>query len=153
VSEKMDDAGCFFCAAALDPEDPERLVVHLEGDHIVMLNRYPYTNGRLIVAPREHLDDPRRSSQEAQASFWRLVLEAQRVLREVYGPDGLNLGMNLGTAAGAGVPGHYHLHLVPRWHGDTNFASVVGGVRVIPEDLQGTWRRVRDAFARPGGTE
>jgi ATP adenylyltransferase len=150
VSERTDREGCFFCAAALDPDDAERLVVHVERDHIVMLNRYPYTNGHLMVAPREHLDDPRESTPEASASFWCLVLEAQRVLRDLYRPDGLNLGMNLGSAAGAGVPGHYHFHLVPRWSGDTNFASVVGGVRLIPEDLHATWQRVRDAFAGAG---
>jgi ATP adenylyltransferase len=147
VSERIEDDGCFFCAAALQPDDPERLVVRLGRDHLVMLNRYPYTNGHLMVAPREHLDDPRESSSEARAAFWTLVLEAQDVLSGLYRPDGLNLGMNVGQAAGAGVPGHYHLHLVPRWNGDTNFASVVGGVRLIPEDLHSTWQRVRAAFA------
>lgn len=147
VSERIEDAGCFFCAAALQPDDPERLVVHLGRDHLVMLNRYPYTNGHLMVAPREHLDDPRKSSAEARSDFWALVLEAQEVLSGLYRPDGLNLGMNVGQAAGAGVPGHYHFHLVPRWNGDTNFASVVGGVRLIPEDLHATWQRVRSAFA------
>lgn len=150
VSERIEEEGCFFCAAAAEPDDPERLVVRVAGEHFVMLNRYPYTNGHLLVAPREHLDDPRRSALDERAAFWRLVLEAQDVLHRLYRPDGMNLGMNLGGAAGAGVPGHYHFHLVPRWSGDTNFASVVGGVRLVPEDLGATWEKVREAFESAG---
>jgi ATP adenylyltransferase len=147
VSESSGDPGCFFCAASADPDDPERLVVHLTTRFLVMLNRYPYTNGHLMVAPREHLSDPRVSGPEDHAAFWGLVLRTQEVLDRCYHPDGFNFGMNLGRAAGAGVPEHYHFHVVPRWSGDTNFASVVGGVRLIPEDLHSTREKLRALFA------
>jgi ATP adenylyltransferase len=87
-----------------------------------------------MIAPREHLASPEQASAGCRAELWPTVLEAQRVLRELYSPDGFNIGMNVGAAAGAGVPDHFHLHVVPRWAGDTNFMSVVGGVRLVPED-------------------
>jgi ATP adenylyltransferase len=140
--------GCFFCDASRDPDDPERLVVFKGAHHLVMLNRHPYSNGHLMVAPVAHLASPSESSAEAQVEFWPLVLESRRVLEEAYRPHGFNLGMNLGRPAGAGVPDHYHFHVVPRWEGDTSFMSVVGGVRLVPEDLRSVWHRLRQLFAR-----
>ena len=151
VSSSKPVPSCFFCDAAAEPDDPDRLVVHRSPHHLVMLNRYPYTNGHLMVAPREHLADPSEASEEARSELWPLTLTARRVLERAYAPDGLNLGMNLGSAAGAGVPDHFHLHLVPRWNGDTNFASVVGEVRLVPEALDSTRRRLRELFAADGG--
>jgi ATP adenylyltransferase len=141
-------SGCFFCAAAGQPDDPEGLVVHATPHHIVMLNLHPYANGHVMVAPREHWASPLESGGAAQAEFWPLVLRCQRVLQEAYKPHGLNMGINIGSPAGAGVPGHYHFHLVPRWNGDTNFMTVLAEVRLIPEDLRQSRERLRALFAR-----
>ncbi|HEY2294313.1 MAG TPA: HIT domain-containing protein [Thermoanaerobaculia bacterium] len=141
-------SGCFFCDAGRHPDDPGGLVVHCGRHHLVMLNLHPYSNGHLMVAPLEHHASPQESSPEARAEFWPLVLKVQRVLAKAYNPQGLNLGMNLGTPAGAGVPGHFHFHLVPRWAGDTNFMTVLAEVRLIPEDLRQSRERLRALFAR-----
>jgi ATP adenylyltransferase len=138
---------CFFCAAARAPEDPGSLVVHRRRHHLVMLNLHPYTNGHVMIAPLAHLASPLASDAEGRAEFWPLVLRTQRVLEAAYQPDGFNLGMNLGRSAGAGVPGHYHFHVVPRWQGDTNFMSVVADVRLVPEDLASSRERLRRLFA------
>src|SRR5512135_841947 len=127
---------CFFCAAAREPEREDGLVVHVAKHHLVMLNLHPYTNGHLMVAPLAHHASPEQVCEAARAELWPLVLAAQRVLQRAFAPQGFNLGMNLGRAGGAGVPGHYHFHVVPRWEGDTNFMSVVGSVRVVPDDLR-----------------
>jgi ATP adenylyltransferase len=139
---------CFFCAAAARPDDPDGLVVHTGRHHLVMLNLHPYASGHLMVAPLEHLSSPLDSGEEARQEFWPLVLETQRVLAEAYRPHGFNLGMNLGAPAGAGVPGHFHFHLVPRWKGDTNFMTVLADTRVVPEDLRQARDRLRALFAR-----
>jgi len=141
------EEGCFLCAAAREPDDPERLVVHLSAHHLVMLNRHPYTNGHLMIAPLRHLGSPCEATREEAAELWPLALECQRVLAADCEPDGFNLGINLGTAAGAGVPDHFHFHVVPRWGGDTNFMGVVAGVRMVPQALDDTRRRLRERFA------
>ena len=143
--------GCFFCQGASAPDDPERLVVHVARHHLVMLNRHPYTNGHLMVAPLAHVASPAACGAEARAEFWSTVLLAQRVLEMAYQPNGMNMGMNLGRSAGAGVPDHFHFHLVPRWHGDTNFMTAIGDLRLVPEDLGGTWERLRPLFVREVG--
>jgi ATP adenylyltransferase len=150
ITEKPAADDCFFCAAAQDPRaplDPEGLVVARAGHHLVMLNRHPYSNGHLMVAPLAHLASPQEEDEAARAEFWPLVLTAQRVLERAYAPHGFNLGMNLGAPAGAGVPGHFHFHLVPRWAGDTNFMTVLAEVRLVPEDLRETRERLRALFS------
>jgi ATP adenylyltransferase len=140
---------CFFCAAARDPgavDDPEGLVVAKTDHHLVMLNLHPYASGHLMVAPLLHLASPQEEDEAARAAFWPLVLRAQRLLAEAYSPHGFNLGMNLGKPAGAGVPGHFHFHLVPRWTGDTNFMTVLAEVRLVPEDLGQARLRLRALF-------
>jgi ATP adenylyltransferase len=139
--------GCFLCRAVDDPDDPDRLVVYVARHHLVVLNRHPYSNGHLMVAPRAHLAHPEDQEQQAAAELWPLVLLSRQVLQEQYGPDGMNLGMNLGKTAGAGVPDHFHLHLVPRWEGDTNFMTAIGGTRLVPEDLRHSWEQLRSRFA------
>lgn len=140
--------GCFFCQAAASREQADSLVVWRGEHHLVILNRYPYTNGHLMIAPLEHLADPRLSSPEARAEFWPLVLECQSVLSSVYSPDGFNMGLNLGSAGGAGVPSHYHFHVVPRWEGDTNFMTVLGGVRLVPEEPAQVAEKLRPLFEK-----
>ncbi len=147
ITRKSEEEGCFFCAAAAALDDPERLVVFATAHHLVLLNRHPYTNGHLMVAPLEHVASPRDASAGARAELWPLVLATQGVLEADLAPEGFNLGLNHGRAAGAGVPGHYHFHVVPRWKGDTNFMGVVGGVRIVPQALDDSWRRLRRGFS------
>ena len=146
ITKSAETSGCFFCAAARHPDDPDGLVVATAEHHLVMLNLHPYSNGHLMVAPLAHLASPQESGEGARAEFWPLVLKSQRVLAAAYQPHGFNLGMNLGTPAGAGVPGHYHFHVVPRWNGDTNFMTVLAGVRLLPEDLRRTRERLQALF-------
>lgn len=150
ITQKPPDSGCFFCDAARRPDDPEGLVIAAARHHLVMLNLHPYSNGHLMVAPLEHFASPQESGEEARAEFWPLVLKCQRVLQEAYSPHGFNMGINLGTPAGAGVPGHYHFHIVPRWNGDTNFMTVLAGVRLVPEDLRQSRERLRALFESEG---
>jgi ATP adenylyltransferase len=112
----------------------------------VLLNRYPYTNGHLMVAPYEHLARLSDSEPETLNELISTVARGEKILIDSYRTDGLNIGVNLGSAAGAGVEDHYHVHLVPRWSGDTNFMTVAGGVRVVPEDLSVTRRRLAPLF-------
>jgi ATP adenylyltransferase len=148
ITANSADPGCFLCAAACCPDGPDSLVVHCARHHLVMLNLHPYSNGHLMVAPLEHLASPHESGPEAQAELWPLVLKCQRLLTAAYNPHGFNLGMNVGSSAGAGVPGHFHFHIVPRWTGDTNFMTVLAEVRLIPEDLRQSRERLRALFAR-----
>jgi ATP adenylyltransferase len=139
--------GCIFCAA-IDAVAQSPLVVHRGTACYVILNLYPYNNGHLMVVPNRHFASLEAASQDELAELMGLTRVAEMALREVYRPDGLNVGINLGKAAGAGVLDHLHVHLVPRWSGDTNFMSVVGDVRVLPEDLAQTAGRLRPAFER-----
>jgi ATP adenylyltransferase len=148
TSSTENGEGCFFCAAARNPDDPDGLVVHTSRHHLVMLNLHPYSNGHIMVAPLEHQSSPVESGEEAVSEFWPLVLRCQRILQEAYAPHGFNLGMNLGKPAGAGVPGHFHFHLVPRWTGDTNFMTVLAEVRLVPEGLRESRERLKALFVR-----
>ena len=129
-------------------DDAARLVIHKARHHLVMLTLHPYSNGHIMVAPFEHLASPQESSEGAREEFWPLVLKCQRVLESAYAPHGFNMGINLGTPAGAGVPGHYHFHVVPRWSGDTNFMTVLAEVRLVPEDLGRSRERLQALFAK-----
>jgi len=138
---------CFLCAAAQASEEPERLVVHRTAHHLVLLNRHPYSSGHLMVAPLVHAGCPEMAAPAARAELWPLVLRVRAVLERAYAPDGFNLGINLGSAAGAGVPGHFHFHVVPRWRGDSNFMAAIGDVRLVPEDPLAARERLRRLFA------
>lgn len=141
--------GCVFCRAERSRDDREALVVARGRTHFVILNKYPYNNGHLMIVPRRHLASPSEATAAARAEMMDLLVRAEAALCVAYRPSGLNLGMNLGRAAGAGIEGHYHLHLVPRWDGDTNFMTVAHSTRVIPEALETTWQRLSDLLARP----
>jgi ATP adenylyltransferase len=138
--------GCVFCKAlqAADAPSGESLVIYRARHNFVILNLYPYNNGHIMVVPNAHLSAPSVSTPEQRAEMMELAVAGEGVLREAYQPDGFNLGMNLGRAAGAGIESHFHLHIVPRWSGDTNFMTVMAGTRVIPEDL----RKTRDTLKR-----
>jgi ATP adenylyltransferase len=143
ASEKP-SPGCIFCIANHDPsEDESRLVVYRGDENFVMLNRYPYTSGHLMIAPYVHIGRLTEASKAATDEMMDLAKRCERALREVYQPEGFNLGMNLGQVAGAGVADHIHLHILPRWGGDTNFMSTVADTRVLPEDLAMTYENLR----------
>lgn len=145
VSDKQDT--CIFCEAAASVDDAKALVVHRGKRVFVLLNRYPYTNGHIMVAPLAHEAWFSDSGAETLTELITTVAKAQKLLVAAFRTDGLNVGVNFGAAAGAGVPGHYHVHVVPRWAGDTNFMTVAAGVRVVPEDLATTQRRLAALFA------
>jgi ATP adenylyltransferase len=147
VTKTGDPGECVFCAAAQATSDRESLVVRRAERNLVILNRFPYTSGHIMVVPYEHVSSLEELSDEALVEMIRLAREAEKHLRVLYRPDGLNFGINLGKSAGAGIAGHVHLHAVPRWTGDTNFMTVVGETRVLPEDLAVTWERLSQAFA------
>jgi ATP adenylyltransferase len=138
--------GCIFCIAATAEDPRETLTLHRDGRALVMLNRYPYTNGHLMVAPVAHESRLFESTEASLRSLIRLTAEAQRILSDVYNPDGFNVGMNFGTVAGAGVADHYHLHIVPRWGGDSNFMTVTARTRLIPEELEVTFDKLLPHF-------
>jgi ATP adenylyltransferase len=147
VTSSAAASGCVFCHAAQHTREPESLVIHVAPLSLIVMNLYPYNSGHVMVAPLRHVG---RLSEATAAELGELMTLAQRlagVLDELYHPHGLNLGMNLGRAAGAGIEDHLHLHLVPRWSGDANFMSVVGQTRVIPEDPVEACRRLRTFFA------
>ena len=145
VSEKP--VGCIFCEAAASPDDNASLVVYRGKRVFALLNRFPYTNGHVMVAPVTHEAWFSDSSAETLTELIALVARTQAILVAEYRTDGLNVGVNFGSAAGAGIAGHYHVHAVPRWAGDTNFMTVAGDVRVVPEELTVTRRRLAALFA------
>lgn len=141
--------GCVFCAIlASGLSDSETLVAWRdpEGVVVAILNRYPYTSGHLMVMPVRHVADLSELSAPESESLWSGLLRASAAVRAAYDPDGLNIGANLGRAAGAGVPGHLHLHVVPRWSGDTNFMTTVAGARVLPEALPVSAEKIRRSW-------
>lgn len=136
--------GCVLCRASANSE----LVVHTGALNFVVMNLFPYSSGHVMVAPKRHLGSLGEATAEELAEMMALARRVEQAFQEVYHPDGINLGMNLGRPAGAGVADHIHLHLVPRWNGDTNFMTVVGGTRVIPEEPAQSCRRLRPFFER-----
>jgi ATP adenylyltransferase len=145
--EEPAPAGCFFCAAAASDDRAAHLLVARDAHAVTMLNKYPYGHGHLLVAPLRHLASPEDLMDDEYDGLMRAVRQAGRVLRAAFTPEGMNLGMNLGRAAGAGVADHCHWHLLPRWNGDTNFMPVIGDVKVMSEHLLATFERVRAHYA------
>ena len=147
--EKSDE--CIFCSKPRLGDDERALIVHRGSACYVILNAFPYTNGHVMVAPFEHVADLRGLDAEASAELMELTQRSLDAVERVYGPEGFNVGANLGEAAGAGFAGHVHMHVVPRWKGDTNFMPVVGDTRVMPESLPDSWSRLRAAFRESAG--
>lgn len=142
-----DDEGCVFCRILASDDPPESTYLVWRDDRsAVVLNAYPYTSGHLMVMPVRHLAGPEDLAGDEAAALWAVVTEAVRALKAAYRPEGLNLGANLGRAGGAGVPGHFHVHCVPRWSGDTNFMTATAATRVLPESLPATFEKVRNAW-------
>jgi ATP adenylyltransferase len=144
--EKKPIEGCVFCNIAASDDDLNNLVVVRGTHHYIVLNRYPYNNGHLMIVPYEHVASLEALSDDALAELMRLANQALAVLRHTYKPAAFNLGANLGPAAGAGIAEHFHFHVVPRWGGDANFMSVVGETRVIPDMLNNTCQDLRQTW-------
>lgn len=140
-------SGCVFCDVLNNPaNDEENFILHRAGFNFVILNIYPYISGHLMVVPFEHIADLDQAAKEITDELMDLTKKCHSLLREVYQPQGVNLGMNLGKAAGAGVAGHLHMHILPRWIGDANFMTAIGETRTIPESLKTTFDKLKDKF-------
>jgi len=145
VSSTEKAGGCVFCDAP--KEDDAKAHIVYRGQHcFVILNAFPYTPGHVMIVPYAHLDELQKLPVDAAQEMMALSQRMESVLRELYHPDGINLGMNIGKAAGAGIAGHIHMHVLPRWVADANFVSVIGETRVLPETLDVTWGRMRAAM-------
>jgi ATP adenylyltransferase len=151
IQGKNKEAGCVFCTEAGKLDDPENLIVKRGQRAYIILNRYPYTSGHLLVVPYDHQPTLSDLDAETRAELMELVNEGILVLESIYKPQGFNVGINIGEAAGAGITGHIHMHIVPRWGGDTNFISSLGNTRVLPESLEETYRRLCEAWKPDNG--
>jgi ATP adenylyltransferase len=147
VSNTKSDKSCIFCPDQAGKDDRERLILTRSDYSLMMLNRYPYTGGHLMVAPQRHTAELDDLSDPELLDLMHLLRGGRALLQRVANPDGFNVGMNLGRAAGAGVEEHLHIHIVPRWNGDSNFMTVVGDLRVIPEGLTEAYERLSAALA------
>lgn len=145
ASEKKRDS-CVFCDAVSANQDRETLILLRGEKTFVILNRYPYTSGHVMVVPYAHVADLAAADPEMLAEMMKFAQRMQTALQKTYRPEGFNIGMNLGRAAGAGIVGHLHLHVLPRWAGDANFMTVVGETRVEPEELSTTYERLHAAL-------
>jgi ATP adenylyltransferase len=146
--DEQTEPSCVFCALLAEPtaRDEGNYILHRARHNFIILNLYPYISGHLLVIPYEHLSNLDAASKETTDELMDLAKRCQTALREAYHPQGFNLGMNLGRSAGAGVAEHFHLHIMPRWTGDTNFMTTVGETRVHPEDLAVTYDKLRPFF-------
>ncbi len=145
--EQPEADACVFCVAAGAQPDADNLVVHRNEACFILLNRYPYNNGHLLVAPYRHVAELEDLTGAESANVMAVVRYGVRVLRRALRPEGVNVGINLGAAAGAGIPGHVHVHVVPRWQGDTSYMTVTAGTRVLPETLEQTLKRLSAEMA------
>lgn len=147
VTRNSSGAPCIFCAALAQSNDEENLLLYRAKYNFVILNRYPYSSGHLMIAPNIHVSRLTDIADDDAGEMMQLARTAEAILEDVYQPHGINLGMNLGEAAGAGIASHIHLHILPRWTGDANFMTVVAHTRVIPEALTETYRKLHDRFS------
>jgi ATP adenylyltransferase len=145
-ASKDNEDECIFCTKPAEQDDERNLIVHRGERCFVILNLFPYTNGHLMVAPYEHTGKLQDLDPETVAEMMDLAQQSMRRLEQVYEPHGYNVGFNQGRIAGAGFEGHIHLHVVPRWGGDTNFMPVIGDTRVMPQSLEDSFRALKEAF-------
>jgi ATP adenylyltransferase len=139
---------CVFCEAVKQQNEAESLILYRGKHNFIILNRFPYTTGHLMIAPYQHLADFEKAPEPVVAEATSLVQLVLRILKKCYKPHGFNVGLNLGHSAGAGVAGHFHIHVVPRWTGDANFMPIIGETRVFCEDLTTTYHRLKPYFDR-----
>ena len=147
ITIARESPGCIFCDRPAHGNDEENYIVYRANHNYVILNAFPYTSGHVLIAPYEHVATPEAAAEETLIEMMLLVRRSVVCLRAAYRPNGVNLGMNIGESAGAGVAGHIHMHVLPRWTGDANFMTAVGETRVLPEDLSQTYRKLKQAFA------
>ena len=147
ITGTKEGQGCIFCDNQKQGDDRRAWIVYRGTHCYICLNAFPYTSGHVMVIPYEHLNELQKLPAEAAREMMELSQRSETVLRGLYRPEGINLGMNIGAAAGAGVAGHIHMHILPRWIADANFMTVVGETRVLPESLDVTWERMRQAFS------
>jgi ATP adenylyltransferase len=148
VSTASPSNACIFCAKPAANDDAANYIVLRAERNFVLLNLYPYTNGHLMIAPYEHVAKLTDADPKTLAEMMSLAVRCEAALRSLYNPDGINLGMNLGEAAGAGVAGHIHMHVLPRWSGDASFMSTIAETRVLPEELSVTYQRLKAELLR-----
>lgn len=141
------NSGCFLCEAASQEPSRENLVVYVTETVVVLLNAFPYNAGHLLIAPREHIGDIDRVAPDVAQDIMVMVQRSSRILKHVLAPHGINIGANIGASAGAGVPDHLHVHLVPRWSGDTNFMPVLADVKVVSASMDDLFAKFTAAFA------
>ena len=146
VSGAAKVTGCVFCEAVAANDDKKTRIAYRGRHCFVILNTYPYTPGHVMIVHYAHLDELRKLPAEAAQEMMELSQRMETVLRDLYRPDGINLGMNIGKAAGAGVAGHIHMHVLPRWVADANFVSVICETRILPETLDDTWAKISAAL-------
>jgi ATP adenylyltransferase len=147
IEKNEKEEGCVFCNALAREDSAANLVAFRGQCSFVILNLYPYTSGHLMVVPFKHLATLEELDPAMRAEMMELSTQCMTVLRRIYSPPAFNMGANIGEAAGAGVPGHVHIHIVPRWKADTNFMTTLGDTRVLPESLEDTYKRVREGFS------
>lgn len=148
AADKSEGEGCIFCFKPQDDTDKENLILFRSTHNFVMMNLYPYNNGHLMVVPYQHAPDLNSLPPETLLDFMQTTQKSITALRECMKPEGFNLGVNLGRTAGAGIDDHVHMHIVPRWNGDTNFMPVIGDVKVMPEYISATYDRLFTEFEK-----
>jgi len=139
-------SGCIFCLKVEENQDEKNLILYRGLNNFVLLNIYPYTSGHLMIAPFRHIGELRLADDATWSELMMLTRKAEQAIQTAYKPEGINLGMNLGKSAGAGIADHIHMHVLPRWHADSNFISVIGETRVLPEALEDTYRKLKPLF-------
>lgn len=153
VLSDEDGDNCIFCPREERDEDEKRLILHVDSQTMVIMNRFPYNNGHLLVAPVRHVSGLEHLSDGETLGLLKMVRKSIDILKKIMAPEGFNVGLNLGRVAGAGMEEHMHFHIVPRWNGDTNFMTVHGEVRVIPEHIEETYKKLRPCFGKVGPTQ
>ncbi len=146
VSQQLPEKGCVFCTKMQQSSDEENFILYRGQNNYVLLNIYPYTSGHLMIAPYQHIGDLSSADDATWIEMMSLTRKAEQALQTAYHPDGINLGMNLGKSAGAGIADHIHMHVLPRWHADSNFLTTIGETRVLPEALPDTYRKLKPLF-------
>ena len=144
--KKTKEKGCLFCRVRDEKKDMENLILARNERTFVIMNRYPYTSGHLMIVPYEHAGTLEKLDEDTLAEMMFETRNAVSILKKAFKPEGLNVGINLGRPAGAGVPGHLHIHIVPRWSGDTSFMPVIGGVRVVSISIESTYKILKPMF-------
>jgi ATP adenylyltransferase len=138
--------GCIFCEKPKEKDDARNLIVHRARHCFIILNAFPYTSGHAMIVPYQHTDQLASLEKSASEEMMALMQKMEAIFRDLYHPEGINLGMNIGKAAGAGIAGHVHMHILPRWTADSNFMTVVAETRILPESLEQTYQRMREKF-------